>query len=87
MLITLQDFQIKKRTITGTDTNGLPVLIEHINKKENIAAWASYQKDLKTISQQDINSYIFTDSNRALFKMEHIIYEQLWKPVSEVSQK
>ncbi len=87
LLITLKDFQIKERFITGTDTNGLPVLIEHTDKKENIATWAAYQKDLKTVSEQDIEIYISTDSNRALFKMERIIYEQLWKPVNEFSQK
>lgn len=81
LLITLQDFQINEYSISGIDINGQAVVVKTTTKDANIATWTAYNQELKTIGQNDIDSYIAVVSNRALFKMEKIIYEQMWYPV------
>lgn len=81
LIIALKDFQFEERSITGTDTNGMPVQIEYTENIQNINTQESYHKELNSVSQRDKDSYIFMTSNRALFKMEKIIYEEMWYPV------
>lgn len=79
LIVALKDFKITGATIEGTDLKNSVVKINVTNKGENMLKFLAYTYELDKVSENDKGLYNAFTSQRALWNMEEMIYENCWE--------
>lgn len=78
LIITFIDFKLKEDSIEGVDLEGKPMRIYKNDKEENLKMYQEYLSALSKISEIDIGIFSSSNSSKALWKIERIVYENCW---------
>lgn len=78
LIITFTEFKISEDIIEGIDLEGTPMKIYIDNKYENFNTYYDYNLALRNISKSDASIFFDWSGNKAIWKMERIIYENCW---------
>ena len=78
LIIALKEFNIKNYTIEGVDLKNQSVKIYPSMKMEDKQKLFMYNNDISRVSKEDMHLFINFNSNRAMWLMEDIIYENCW---------
>lgn len=79
IVIALKEFRINGLTLEGKDLNGGDIKIETTYKEENMLKFLRFNEELKKVSENNIAVYNAFRSGKSLWKMERIIYNNLWE--------
>ncbi len=79
ILLALKVFRFEGEKLSGMDVIRGPIKIYPTDKAENIAQWYRYNEEMQKVSSADLESYMYVNSNRVLWKMEKVIYDHCWK--------
>lgn len=78
LLLKLKDFEIDSLNINGVDLENNPIKIYKNIKPENLEKALYYYNELSKVSERDLYIFISSNSNKSLWEMEKIIYENCW---------
>lgn len=78
LIVTFKDFTITEKSIEGIDLEGKLLKIHKDNKPENLNTYHNYSEALSKISESDIHIFNQSNSSRALWQMEKVIFENCW---------
>ncbi|WP_289044080.1 hypothetical protein [uncultured Olleya sp.] len=78
LVLTFTDFEIKEDSIEGVDLDGKPIKIYTNDKEQNLKTYYDYNEALSKVSESDINTFVNSNSSKALWQMERIVYENCW---------
>lgn len=78
LIIEFSEFIIEENYIEGLDLEGHSLKIYVDDSEANLKTYFQYNEALSEVSESDLNMFINFNSQRALWKMEKIICENLW---------
>lgn len=78
LIISFTEYEIGENYIEGCDLEGVPVKVYVDDSDANLETYYHYNRELSKVSESDLESFINFNSQRALWKMEKIICDNLW---------
>ena len=79
LILSFSKFEITDNGILGSDLEGEPIKIYFDDNEDNLKTYLKYNKELSKVTETDLNMFMQADSQRALWKIEKLIYENSWE--------